>query len=1136
MSKIFPLNSGKLLEVKKAVHSNLDTMVFYALENNRYHIASGLERPFLYVCGDIVSAQHAYDILNEYCDGEVILFPEKEDVLITRQIPNIRGIFEHNLCLYKLQNNLVKGAVITVESLMQLYPRADIFKSNTLVLSVNDTFDLAALPQKLIEMGYKRKDVIEREGSFSVRGDIVDLYPIGADMPVRIEFFGDTIEKIRKLNLETMLGTEESNAIAVLPSSDILVPRNDVNGILNAIKRAKKNVDVKFNEFINSECESFEMSPSDSLRTFFIPFMRNLFTRVYDYLVEDAVVIFDDAKMISDKFQLYLNSFNARVKTLVESEKLLPPHACAVLSREEIFDIPYPKLGFGKITSNVTIFNPREVLTVKSQPMPKYYLALDELFDDLKNFELNGFKIRLFARDERGAVELQKLLTDNMLAFDIGVDDDAQVGILVGNVSEGFIYPAEKLVLLGYRDYRRQSVRAKSEIHKRRTFTLPEKGDYVVHEKHGIGISEGIQKVETSSGVKDYYVILYRDGDRLYLPADQLDTLEKYNGADTPTLHKIGGAEFERIKKRVKESVKEMAIDLLGLYQSRHRQRGYVYPPDTPWQEEMENDFEYPETDDQLIAISEIKQDMEKGKIMDRLLCGDVGYGKTEVALRAIFKTVLENKQAAILAPTTILAQQHYNLICARFNKFKLKTDLLSRFVPQKEIKAALKRIDSGETQIVVGTHRLLGEDVKFRDLGLLVLDEEQRFGVEQKEKLKVYRNKVNILSLSATPIPRTLHMALSGIRDISTLETPPKNRLPVETYVTEYNDNLLVTAVNKELSRGGQVFILYNRVATIDSFYKKVRSLFDESVKIIMAHGQMQEELLEDRIREFYENRAQVLVSTTIIENGIDLPNANTLFVIDADRLGLSQLYQLRGRVGRSNVLAYAYFTVREGKVLTENAIKRLDAIMNNTDLGSGFKIAMRDLEIRGAGNVLGREQHGQMEKVGYEMYLRLVQEGIDEIKGKKTAVLRDIDMNVDGEFSLPEDYIPESRGRVSFYRSISALNTTEEARDYRLQLEKTYGKCPKEVLNIIRVSLIKNLARKIGVQRAVVGDKGVGLYFYDNNLFSDEKIMAAVSEFSRYAVLVPSNPPSVVFNGKGMAQSGRIRMVLEFLRKSAE
>jgi transcription-repair coupling factor (superfamily II helicase) len=1134
LNEKFSLNKGKLLELKNCIDEGLDSVVFYAQENNRYHIASQLNRPFLYVVSDIVTAQRATDTLNEYCEKEVLFIPEKEDILINRQLVNYPSLYSRISALYKLNKDSISGAVITLEALMQLYPKKEIFDKNILKLKINDEIDTSFLSDRLLQMGYQRKTVVEDTATFSIRGDILDIFPIGDKLPLRIEFFGDTIEKIRYFSLETMLYIEQLDNCTILPATDILIPQNDVDKILTKVNSAKRNLDISFNDFINTECEKFMLYPSNSLNTFLLPFMREDLENIYSYLPENSVVIFDDTKFIDDKLQLLLNSYNVRVKNLVENNKLLPNHFDSILTKKEIYDIPFTKLGFGKITSNVSIFTPQEVFSIKGLPMPKYYLAIEELFNDLRNYSINDFYVRIYVKDQQTVLSMQKLLLDNMIMIP-NDNKDSNVGFEIGNISHGFLYPAEKLALIGIQDYTRQSTHKKSALRKRQAFTLPEKGDYVVHEKHGIGISEGIQQIETTSGIKDYYVILYRNGDRLYLPADQLDTIEKYNGVDVPTLHRIGGAEFERIKNRVKESVKAMAIDLLSLYQSRYKEKGYVYPSDTFWQKEMENDFEYEETDDQLIAISEIKEDMEKGRIMDRLLCGDVGYGKTEVALRAIFKTAIEGKQAVILAPTTILAQQHYNLICARLNKYKFKIDLLSRFVPPKEIKQALKRIECGETHIIVATHRILSKDVHFSDLGLLVLDEEQRFGVEHKEKLKVYKNKINMLSLSATPIPRTLHMALSGIRDISTLETAPKDRIPVETYVTEYSDSLLISAVNKELSRGGQVFILYNRVATIDSFYKKVSSLFDDSVNIICAHGQMNEELLEDRIKDFYDNKAQILISTTIIENGIDLPNANTLFVIDADNLGLSQLYQLRGRVGRSNVLAYAYLTVREGKVLTENAVKRLDALMDNTELGSGFKIAMRDLEIRGAGNVLGREQHGQMEKVGYEMYLKLVQEGIDEISGKIAIQKKDIDLSIDGTYALNEKYITESKARIGFYRQISSLSSLEEAREYQIQLVAMYGKCPQEVINIIRISLIKNLAQKINIKKVIIGKKGVGLYFYDESMFTNENLMQTVSKFSKYVILIPESSPSLVFDGKNMEQNLKIKMVMEFLCKAS-
>lgn len=1132
LNNIFSLNKGKLLEIKEAVAKGRDSMVFYAHETNRCHITACLNKPFLYIAGDIVSAQRIHEILSDYCSGEVVLIPEKEDVLITMQIENQISIFNRISALYKMYSGNICGAVITIEGLMQLYPNIENFKNNIVEFVKGQAYDTSMFADKLIQMGYKRKDIAEEICAFVIRGDVLDIFPCGENMPLRIEFFGDTIDRIRRISAETMLSTEELDSYTLLPASDILIPQNCVEGILNKAKKAKRNKSARLMEIVDSECEKFYLNSSNPLRTFLIPLMREHFDSIYKYLPENTIVVFDDVRMTDDKLKLYQNSFASRVKSLIQGGKLLPEHNNSILSRNEIYDIPFTKLGFSKITSINPVFAPKESFAVRTQPVTKYYLSIQELFEDLKNFELNNFYVKLFASDKKSAEELQSLLRENMMAVDI--NGNGLISIILGNVGYGFVYPQEKLVAIGYKDYTRQVAKIRAAKHKRQAFILPAKGDYVVHEKHGIGISEGIQKIETSSGAKDFYVVLYRGGDRLYLPADQLDTLEKYNGADTPILHKIGGAEFERVKRRVRESVKAMAIDLLSLYQSRYRQKGFIYQPDTVWQEEMEKDFEYAETDDQLIAVNEIKEDMEKGRIMDRLLCGDVGYGKTEVALRAIFKTVMDNKQAVILAPTTILAQQHYNLITTRFNKYKLNIDLLSRFVPPKQIEEALKRIENGKTNIIVATHRVLSSDVKFHDLGLLVLDEEQRFGVEHKEKLKTYKNKINILSLSATPIPRTLHMALSGIRDISTLEEPPKDRLPVETYVTEYSDSLLISAVNKEISRGGQVFILYNRVASIDSFYKKTIGLLDKNISVIYAHGQMREDALEDRIRDFYENKAQVLISTTIIENGIDLPNANTLFVIDSDRLGLSQLYQLRGRVGRSNILAYAYFTVQEGKVLTENAVKRLDALMENTELGSGFRIAMRDLEIRGAGNVLGREQHGQMEKVGYEMYLKLVQEGIEEAKGAQIEKKEEIELAIDGSYALPENYITESRARVSFYRKVSLLSTIEEARDYQVQLNNMYGKMPYEVMNIIRISLIKNLAQKIRASKVAIGGNGIGVYFRDEKALSNEKLMNTVSDFANYVLLVPSEQPVIVFSNKYANQTARIKSVLRFLCSS--
>jgi len=1128
MEKLFELNKGRLKEIRQAVDAGRSTVVFYTPEYNRYHIASQLKRPFIYVVGDLVAARRAQEALSEYCDGEVLLMPDREDPLILRKSVNFSLLQERLRALNGLLDNSVSGVVVTSEGLAQLYPKPEYFYGCRLTLEKGKNYDLELICETLASSGYSRREAVSTPAEFSLRGDIMDIYPVGFAYPVRVSFFGDEVEEIRAFEIESMQYGENFSSVSILPSTDIIIPQDSVSGILNTIKKEAKAAKIEINERLAEEMERLVSFPSSPLNNFFLAYAREYTCTVLSYLSEGGVVVFDDTKQTEDKLRLLKNRVADRVNVLKENGSAFNGSKKCVADIEEIATDGHTKLGFGRITSQVSLFRPQEVLTVKANALPPFYADMEGFFAQVKNMSSMGASIAVVCKDENALNSLKDSFRNEFIGCYEG-ENRGGVSLSIGRINKGFIYPDEKIMLVGISDLTGRKERKRSEKSKRAAFEIPEKGDYVVHEKHGIGISEGIQRIKTTSGEKDYYVVLYRDGDKLYLPCDKLDTLEKYTGGDKPALHKLGGAEFERIKKRVKESIKKLTIDLLSIYRARYGKKGHVYQPDTVWQKEMEDDFPYAETDDQLIAINEIKSDMESGKIMDRLLCGDVGFGKTEVAMRAIFKTVIEGKQAAVLAPTTILAQQHYNLIMARFNKFKIKTELLSRFVSPSEIKKSLQRIEKGESSVIVATHRILSKDVKFYDLGLLVLDEEQRFGVEHKEKLKQYRENVNILSLSATPIPRTLHMALSGIRDISTLENPPKNRMPVETYVTEYSDDLLKDAVNRELIRDGQVFILYNRVQTIDAFYKKVKELLPD-VDITVAHGQMDEEILEERIRRFYENQSKVLISTTIIENGIDLPNANTLFVINSERLGLSQLYQLRGRVGRSDVPAYAYFTVPEGAVLTTDASQRLEALMDNTDLGSGFRIAMRDLEIRGAGNILGREQHGQMEKVGYEMYLKLIKEGIDEAQGIVTEEVRDVEMKVAASYSLDEKYIPDSRGRVTFYKKTSALSSISEGQYYYDSLKKTYGPPPACVRTIIRCAIIKNLAQKLGASQVTIAERS-GIKFYDSKILSNENLFAAMDKFSRYAVLAPTNPPAVIFDTARLTPEQRIKAVLEFL-----
>ena len=609
-----------------------------------------------------------------------------------------------------------------------------------------------------------------------------------------------------------------------------------------------------------------------------------------------------------------------------------------------------------------------------------------------------------------------------------------------------------------------------------------------------------------------------------------MDLLTKYTG-ERPKISKLGGREFEKVKDRVKQSIKKMAFSLVELYRKRELTKGFKYSADTIWQKEFEDSFEFVETPDQLQAIGDIKKDMESGKVMDRLICGDVGFGKTEVAFRAMFKTIIDSKQAVLLAPTTILASQHYNNLKKRLEPFKINIRLLSRLQSNADNKETIEMLKTGKVEIVVGTHRLLSKDVQFKNLGLLVLDEEQRFGVEQKERLKYIAENVNVLTLSATPIPRTLHMAMSGIRDINLLETPPTNRLPIETYIVEYDDNIVVDAVNRELARGGQVFILYNYVESIEGYASHLRELLG-NVKLTVAHGQMQPELLEERIEDFYNKKADVLLCTTIIENGIDLPNANTLIVYDADKFGLSQLHQLRGRVGRSGKLAHAYFTTRKNKVLTADASERLVALQEYTDFGSGYQIALKDLQIRGAGNILGREQHGHMEQVGYELYTKMLREAVSEITTGKVVEDVTTEVRVDVDAYIDEELVPKE-DKMALYNKIAGVKTLFEANNLKNEIISMYGRITEGISNMIDLSLIKTLANNIGVTSVIINKKAMGMEFGKVNAFKNPRIIKAVSKYKDKCLLTDTVPIRVVFDNK-LNEVEKIGLLIDFLQES--
>ncbi|HHX49211.1 MAG TPA: transcription-repair coupling factor [Clostridiales bacterium] len=1149
-------NIGKdYADFQKAMGQEKNIAAFYATQNLRYLIASQSERFFVYITQDRISAKEAHKILSEYTNGEVVYLTEKDEVLLNLQFDTSSSLASRISTLSKIALGQAKGVVVSAESLMQYVPDLGAFLDATLKIEIGKTLDIYDAIDSLVFAGYSRVDAVSHKGEFSQRGDILDIWSNDMDFPVRIDFFGDSVEQMKVFAPDTMLATSKINSIVIPPHSDILISEEKSEILIERLLKLKLSNDLKLSEIISNNISKIEINPSDPSLLWIVPYIKEAFSDIFSYIPKDSVIFIDEPSKIDDKLKLYKSAHNVRVASFTKSSEATKSHEDIVFDKEHIYKSmeDFTKVCFQQSTGYNPIFYPGYIQNFKSNQIPNYVTNHQALIADLKSYLVFGSKVYIFANDDDGARTLKSYLEEhhiytslilhdeyikyiNIAKTGITKDISGEINIIGYPISKGFNIPKYKLVLIGHDDISRKvKVHSKSRRKKRSSYVLPSKGDYVVHDRHGIGISGGIQTVDTFKGKKDFYIIEYAKKDRLYVPIDHINEIEKYTGGGTPTLHRLGSKQFENIKERVRKSVKKLAIDLVSVYKQRAVKKGFKYSKDTVWQQELETSFPYEETEDQLMAIVDIKKDMEEGKIMDRLLCGDVGFGKTEVAIRTIFKTILDGKQAAFLCPTTILCQQHYDTIMKRFEGFDINIAKLSRFESPKQIKSSLKDIASGKVNVVVATHRMLSSDVTFNDLGLLVLDEEQKFGVEHKEKIKLLKNNINVLSLSATPIPRTLHMALSGIRDVSLLETPPINRLPIETYVVEQTDSLLVDACTREIARGGQVFILYNRVKTIEKFYNHLVSLLGDEVKVIYAHGQMPTTELENKIADFYNQKVQVLIATTIIENGIDIPSANTLIVIDSDRLGLSELYQIRGRVGRSDVLAYAYFTIPQGKVLTEDATKRLDAILRHTELGSGMKIAMRDLEIRGAGNILGREQHGNMGKVGYEMYMRLLNETIDELEGRTVIRLRDIEINFDGDISLDKEYIKNQESRVLTYRQIADLFSESDLLSLENNIEDAYGPIPKQTKRLMLVGLIKNLAQKIGVKQIQQEKNSVTLTFYDKEMFKIESIFNAISFYKDYVSLIPVEEPIIKITKQGSTDT-KMLFTKDFLIKATE
>ena len=990
--------------------------------------------------------------------------------------------------------------ITTADAFLDGLPSKEKLWESRIEIEAGAVIDFQKLQEELVHLGYERESQIEGPGQFAVRGGILDVYPLTEEIPVRIELWGDEIDSIRSFDVESQRSVENMEQIVIYPATENV---------------EKEEQAVSFSEYFPKEKSLF----------FF----------------DEPVRLQETLEAVEKE---YFHSLESRKNAGMTEEA----DEIRVFQTKEIIEKFNTRYGIGLTTLETRCgdFKVRDVYSIQAAGVNPYNNSFEMLTQDLKKLKRQGYRVILVSGSRTRAKRLAEDLRDYDLSSFYSEDmvrtvRPGEIMVVYGCVAEGYEYPMLKFMVISESDIfgkRKKKRRRKVyEGQKIQEFAELKPGDYVVHENHGLGVYQGIEKVEVDKVTRDYMKISYADGGILYILATQMDLIQKYAGADAkpPKLNKLGTPQWNKTKSQVKKAVQVIAQDLVELYAVRQQTEGFVYSPDTVWQKEFEEMFPFEETEDQLRAIEDTKKDMESTKVMDRLICGDVGYGKTEVAIRAAFKAVQDGKQVVYLVPTTILAQQHYNTFIQRLKDFPVRIDLLCRFRTPAQQKKTIEDLKKGLVDIVIGTHRVLSKDVTYKDLGLLIIDEEQRFGVTHKEKIKKMRENIDVLTLTATPIPRTLHMSLIGIRDMSVLEEAPMDRMPIQTYVMEVNDEMIREAIERELSRGGQVYYVYNRVEDIADVAGRVQKLVP-GASVSFAHGQMSERELEDIMYDFINGEIDVLVSTTIIETGLDIANANTMIIQDADRFGLSQLYQLRGRVGRSSRMAYAFLLYRRDKLLKEVAEKRLAAIREFTDLGSGIKIAMRDLEIRGAGNLLGEAQSGHMAAVGYDLYCKMLNEAVKELKGEKEEdqFTTTMDLNIDA--FIPESYIKNEYQKLDIYKRIAAITTEEEMDDMTEELIDRFGDIPKKVQQLLHIAALKSLAHAAYV--TAVEQKGSDFKFtlYEKAKLDPQKIPGLLQRYGNKLVFRAEEPPYFFYQKKGRSGKETGEDTIQLLRKILE
>lgn len=1106
--------NGVLKTLFNSTQQNNKISVFGCGKGEKFTILNEIDKFTLFVCEDEKSAfdnKDSFENMNYRCD--VLCQPDF-----------FNNDFNDNKHILKVLNNLVNNnldvLIVTPAMLFKILPSVNYVKDYQLKLCQNQMIDVDEVNNQLIKFGYTRTDHIEHPYEFMVRGDIIELF-LGDDKYYRLMFSYGELEKIKKCNPITLLPICDEEDLVVFGLNLLDIDQAKLETFLDKSKRMfasilKENLEHKENLL------------------YFLMFAKNMTGKIFDFMPDDALIAINDCKNVYDNLNAFVTDFNADLKRHIKERKLHEEYEKYLLNNQVIFPEDYPIIAFQYITNANNLFKPNKVFSIASSPSVSYVKNKNLLVQNAKTCKKTSTSMIIFAGSEENAVQLTKLFDSNRIEYNLTSSVTKIVGNQINIVSKSFAFSSrfseEQIFIVGTQDIFPIIKKIKDEFVESYSNTfLPEINDFVVHEHYGIAKYLGVKCLDLKGGKRDYFVLEYKNNDILYLPVENLNSIAKFVGTDkTPKLSKLGSNDFINTKNTIKTKIKQSAIDLLKLYSQRQAIKGYKYPADDELYEKFEQEFGYDLTPDQALAINDIKSDMEQGKLMDRLVCGDVGFGKTEVALRAAFKTILAGKQVAFLCPTTILSQQHYNTALMRFKNFGINVEVLNRFKTYEEADEIYESVSLGETDMLVGTQRLLNKKVNFKNLGLLILDEEQKFGVEDKEYIKTLKENVNVLALSATPIPRTLHMSMVGIRDISVIETPPEQRLSTQVSVIEYDDVLIREAIKQELERKGQVLITYNNIENIYSFASHIKKLIGDEPVVDVAHGQMPERELSFAISRLYNKQTDVFISTTLIENGVDLPNANTLIVINADMLGLAQLYQLKGRIGRSNKQAFAYFTYDGSKILNETSYKRLEAISQYTAMGSGFKIALKDLEIRGGGNVLGVEQSGHMEKVGYSLYLQLLNEAISEIKGEEVKRISDVKVECSIPAYISNNFESNYNARISLYLKISKIESKENLQNVLKELSEAYSYLPKEIVNLCNISYIRHLASHILAQKVVINEKNASIHFESINDFN-ANIVDALSKFSNFAVSNMQKEPIIYINSNN--DNSIFELLIDFL-----